>query len=137
MIAVMEDYVAEDGKYHPKPKAFPRPWQGDVLGRIRALGPNGPLRRVVVKIVEYHLTVNKEGGGSMIIQAIQTLGEMGPGPRRPPLPLLLKIRPTSLAVHRRCGDQADHTGVAVKPVDPMKPVDPSKPNDPTVNRETP
>src|SRR5262249_38248767 len=38
-IAVLEDYVSPDGKYHPKKGEFPRPFQGDALGRVREMGP--------------------------------------------------------------------------------------------------
>ena len=39
LIAVLEDYVAPDGKYHPKPGQFPQPFQGEALGRVREMGP--------------------------------------------------------------------------------------------------
>jgi HEAT repeat protein len=132
-IAVMEDYVAPDGKYAPNPDKFPKPWQGDVLGKIREMGPNGAAAApAVVKVVEYHLNVNKKGGGTMIIQAIQTLGEMGPGASAAAMPLLGKIR-----VDQGLQFTADEaikkikTGVAVKPPDnPKDPKDPMRPKDP-------
>jgi HEAT repeat protein len=130
LIAVIEDYVAPDGMYHPKPKAFPRPFQGEVIARIKALGPDGvEAAAAVAKLVEYH-QVNREGGQSIIIQAMETLGEMGPGAKAAALPVLLKSKGDFTA------DQAikkiTDPNVAVKPKDPLdKPKDPlDKPKDP-------
>jgi hypothetical protein len=130
LIAVMEDYVSPDGMYHPKPGAFPPFWQGEMLGRIRALGPDGAAAAAAVaKLVEYH-QVNREGGQTIIIQAMQALGEMGPAAKAAALPVLLKSKGDFTA------DEAikkiTNPNVAVKPKDPPdKPKDPAdKPKDP-------
>jgi HEAT repeat protein len=135
LIAILDDYVAADGMYHPKKGQFPQPFQGDALGRIREMGHDAAAAApAVVKVVEYHLTVNKEGGGTMIIQAIQTLGEIGPGAKTAALPLLLKIR-TDLGLQFTADEAIKkiNTGaVVVRPKDPVdRPKDPiDKPKDP-------
>ena len=130
LIAVMEDYVSADGMYHPKAKAFPQPWQGEMLGRIRELGPDGaPAAAAVAKLVEYHQT-NREGGQSIIVQAMQTLGEMGPAAKEAALPVLLKSKGdfTADEAIKKINDPK----VAVKPKDP-----PDKPKDPAVKPKDP
>src|SRR5262249_42046128 len=130
LIAVLEDYVAADGMYHPKKGQFPTPWQGDALGRIREMGPDAAAAApTVAKIVEYRMVV-PEGGGSIILQAIQTLHAMGGG-ARVALPTLQKARLNGglqFTADEAIKGILTAPPVVVKPKDPMdKPRDPKDP----------
>ena len=135
-IAVLEDYVAADGKYHPQKGQFPQPFQGDALGRVREMGPEAAAAApTVAKIVEYHLLV-PEGGGSMIIQAMQTLHAMGGG-TRVALPTLQKA---ALNLGYKFTAEEAIKGILSSPVvvKPKDPVDkPKDPKDPMVKPKDP